>query len=222
MMNRSAVVRCDDRDQTGSVRWTHMSWVYSLYTVNHTLLRQNGCFNIPLCATGLYFGVIRERGQRHWWSNSDKLLKLMNMLHKAGDSVTVPLQYVVGVVAWETWNWFRHTVCSPSWVEWQMAPGSFLQQSIAVQSYHVMKKKFACVEVFDKLCMHRRLHLCTHSRTDFEENLNQRNFFSLPNQLQTQKSIITVASLSVAVGQVRRLQGTSQSTGVHVPSKNRR
>lgn len=41
----------------------------------------------------------------------------MNMQDKAGDSDTVPLQYVVGVVAWETWNWFRHTVCSPSWVE---------------------------------------------------------------------------------------------------------
>lgn len=48
---------------------------------------------------------------------TDKLLKLMNMQHKAGDSDTVPLQYVVGVVAWETWNWFRHTVCSTSWVE---------------------------------------------------------------------------------------------------------
>lgn len=53
--------------------------------------------------------------------DSDKQLKPMNMQHKAGDSDTVPLQYVVGVVACETWNSFRHTVCSPSWVEEQMA-----------------------------------------------------------------------------------------------------
>lgn len=61
-----------------------------------------------------------------------------------------------------------------------MAPGSFLQQSIAVQSYHVMKKKFACVGVFDKLCMHRRLHLCTHSSTDFEEKPQSKEFLSPP------------------------------------------
>lgn len=108
------------------------------------------------------------RGSHHCWQwNSDKLLILLNIQQKAGDSDTVPLQYVVGVVAWETWNWFRHTVCSPSWAEWQMAWVAFcsqVSQSKATMSWRSLLA-WEFWQVYGNLCTHRRLHLRTHAHT---------------------------------------------------------
>lgn len=104
--------------------------------------------------------------------------------------------------------------------------GSFLQSSLAEQSYHVVKK-FACVGVLTspRRSVHAqtstRAYARTHARP-FRKTLMQSCLFSLPKPITNAKSITVAASLSVAVGQVRSFKVTSQSTGVRVPSKNRR
>lgn len=107
-------------------------------------------------------------------------------------------------------------------------PGSFLQQSIAEQSYHVMKKKFACVGVLTSSGLQQSVHAQTstpvhtfaHTQTFSKTSIKAVCF---PSQTNHKRKIHYHRSVIISGGGAsQELQGTSQSTGVHVPSKNRR
>ena len=103
-------------------------------------------------------------------------------------------------------------------------PGSFLQQSIAEQSYHVMKKKFACVGVLTSSGLQQSVqaqtftpvHTFTH-RHSVKTSIKTVCFPSQP--IANAKSITIAASLSVAAGQVRSFKVRLNPRGYTFPPK---
>lgn len=162
-----------------------------------------------------------SRGSQNcWWWDSNKLPKQMNMQHKAGDSDSVPLQYVVGVVARETWNWFRRAVCSPSRAEWQMARVAFCSR--AEPPCH---EEVCMCGSFDKLsspaiCACTDVYTCARSRTQtLSTRLSKKRFVFPPDPIANAKSITAAASLSVALGQVRSFKVRLNPRGYAFPPK---
>lgn len=95
-----------------------------------------------------------------------------------------------------------------------------------------MKKKFACVGVLTSSGLQRSVHVqpLTPVHRDIQQNLNKKNkkkknkkMFALPPKPIADAKSITISSVIISGGGAsQELQGTSQSTGVQVPSKNRR
>lgn len=103
-------------------------------------------------------------------------------------------------------------------------PSSFLPQSIAEQSFHVMTKKFVCVGVLTSSGLQQSMQAQTftpvHTFPHRHSVKPRRKMFAFPPQpITNANSITNAAPLSVAVGQVRSFKVRLNPQGYTFPPK---